>query len=171
MLNWIFAGIAIYMIVFLLEDPQLDMHDVANAIKWIFMIFPHYSLSDGLIFVNKNNTMRQTCSEMCEKNMMNMEPSLLCRRAIEHNVQHKNLCKIIAPNLPDFESFCYRSLRDSSQSQCEHVIELYTGCSLEVQCHRFNTNCCCKYTACEIFWCNKFEILFCNFLFVFAFDS
>lgn len=143
MINWKFAGIAIYMIVLLLEE--IKFNDVANAMKWIFMIFPHYALSDGLIFVNKNNTLRQTCSEMCKNNTINMEPSLLCRRAIEHNVQHEHLCKIIAPNLLDFESFCFQSLRDSSQLQCEHVIEQYTVCSLEVQCHRFNTNCCCEY--------------------------
>lgn len=131
------------MIVFLLED--IEFNDVANAMKLIFMIFPHYSLSDGLIFVNKNNTMRQTCSEMCIKGTKNIIPSILCR-----NVQNDDPCNVMAPQFPpDFESFCYQSLRWTStlnsRSQCEHVIEKYTDCSLNVQCHRFGNSCCCKY--------------------------
>lgn len=134
------------MIVFLLED--IEFNNVANTIKWIFMIFPHYSLSDGLIFLNKNNTMRQTCSEMCKKRTINIEPRLLCGQ-IAPNVINFPLCHHIAPHFPpDFDHFCHQSLRGMStlnyQSQCEHAIEKYTACSLDVQCHRFGNSCCCK---------------------------
>lgn len=136
------------MIVFLLED--IKFNDFANAMKWIFMIFPHYALSDGLIFVNKNNTMRQTCKEMCQKSTIHIETSIFCGR-IASNVKSDHLCKIIASNFPpDFESFCHKSLQGmstlNSQSQCEQVIEKYSACSLDVQCHRFKNSCCCKYS-------------------------
>lgn len=51
------------MIVSLLIS--INLNEMADAIKWICMIFPHYSLSDALIYVNVNNTRRTTCSDMC----------------------------------------------------------------------------------------------------------
>lgn len=135
------------MIVTLLE--RIKFNNVADTMKWIFLIFPHYSLSDGLMSLNVNNTNRQICSKMCKDRTINMEPGLLCSR-IAPNVTNVPLCKLItAPNFPhDFESFCHHSLRGMStlnrQLQCENVIEKYTACSLDVLCHRFEQHCCCK---------------------------
>lgn len=136
------------IVLFLKELKDINSNDVANAMKWIFMIFPNYALSDGLMFVNTNNTGRQICREICEKKTINIKPNKLCNN-IGHDGQNDHLCKLIAPNFPpNFESFCYQSLGNmsnlDSQSHCEYITEKYTDCSLDMQCHMFGNFCCCK---------------------------
>ena len=52
----ILTGLATLLTVFILSIPQLDLLDVADALKWAFLVLPNYCLGQGIgdIFNNYN---------------------------------------------------------------------------------------------------------------------
>ncbi|CAG9855955.1 unnamed protein product [Phyllotreta striolata] len=66
----IFGGCAAFLVVQVLMSPGLDLEYVGNALHWIFLIFPHYSLASGINESYKVysfnlicNTILRTCAE------------------------------------------------------------------------------------------------------------
>ncbi|CAH1108169.1 unnamed protein product [Psylliodes chrysocephalus] len=44
----IFGGCAAFLVVQVLTSPGLDLEYVGDALHWLFLIFPHYSLASGI---------------------------------------------------------------------------------------------------------------------------
>uniref|UniRef100_A0A6P7GKL5 ATP-binding cassette sub-family A member 3-like n=1 Tax=Diabrotica virgifera virgifera TaxID=50390 RepID=A0A6P7GKL5_DIAVI len=44
----IFGGNAAFLVVQVLQSPGLDLQYIGNALHWLFLIFPHYSLATGI---------------------------------------------------------------------------------------------------------------------------
>lgn len=58
--------------------PGFHLEDKANAMKWFFLIFPHYSLSSSLNNLNTINTMDRVCQQKCEQ-LLICDRELLCK--------------------------------------------------------------------------------------------
>lgn len=65
MLMNLFSGSIFFTAVFLLKFETFDLEDVANILEWIFMIFPLFSLSQGLSNVNMQVTTKLICNQQC----------------------------------------------------------------------------------------------------------
>lgn len=44
----IFLGIAAFMVVTILQIPDLDLQDVADVLDWILLVVPHYCMADAI---------------------------------------------------------------------------------------------------------------------------
>lgn len=58
--------------------PGFKLEDKANAMKWFFLIFPHYSLSSSLNNLNTINTMDRVCQQKCDQ-LLICDRELLCK--------------------------------------------------------------------------------------------
>lgn len=67
----IFTGVAAFLTVQILASEGLDLEYIADALDWVFLIFPHYCLCSGI----RNNyavfsafdicsTLVETCTDM-----------------------------------------------------------------------------------------------------------
>lgn len=52
----IFLGIALFYVVFSLESPILELEHVAEKMTWIFLVVPHFALTQGLSNLNVINS-------------------------------------------------------------------------------------------------------------------
>lgn len=74
---YIFTGITVFFVIMAMSFPAFKLVDKANAIKWVFLIFPHYSLSSSLNNLNTISTMDRVCDIRC-KQMPFCNRNLLC---------------------------------------------------------------------------------------------
>ncbi|EAT39839.1 AAEL008386-PA, partial [Aedes aegypti] len=79
MLMNLFSGSIFFTAVFLLKFETFDLEDVANILEWIFMIFPLFSLSQGLSNVNMQVTTKLICNQQCAAIPFCTE-SLICQQ-------------------------------------------------------------------------------------------
>lgn len=49
---YVFTGMACFFIVFVMSLPAYDLKDVADALTWVFLVFPHFALSHSLNSIN-----------------------------------------------------------------------------------------------------------------------
>lgn len=66
----IFTGVAAFLTVQILASDGLNLEYIADALDWVFLIFPHYCLCSGIrnnyaVFSTYDicSTLVQTCSE------------------------------------------------------------------------------------------------------------
>ncbi|GLH10706.1 Multidrug resistance protein homolog 49 [Gryllus bimaculatus] len=59
----IFAGIAAFMVVTILQIPDLDLKDVADILDWILLVVPHYCLADAIRYVYTNYASIRICKD------------------------------------------------------------------------------------------------------------
>lgn len=66
----IFTGVAAFLTVQILSSDGLNLEYIADALDWVFLIFPHYCLCSGIrnnyaVFATYDlcNTLVDTCDE------------------------------------------------------------------------------------------------------------
>lgn len=59
------TGIAVFIVVFTMRIPQFELTKTADILTWLFMIFPHFSLSDSLNSLNIGATTARFCRSKC----------------------------------------------------------------------------------------------------------
>lgn len=74
------AGITVFFVIMAMSFPAFKLTDTANVLKWIFLVFPHYSLSSILNNLNQMSTMDRVCEAKCNQ-------LIICNRKI--------LCKLV----------------------------------------------------------------------------
>lgn len=62
---YIFTGMALFFIVFIMRIEEFELNDVADGLTSFFLIFPHFSLSLGLSNLNRVGTMKRICTDVC----------------------------------------------------------------------------------------------------------
>lgn len=68
----IFLGIALFYVVFSLESPILELEHVAEKMTWIFLVVPHFALTQGLSNLNVINSIipvRRLIPQKCVRNV------------------------------------------------------------------------------------------------------
>ncbi|BFG01721.1 ATP-binding cassette sub-family A member 3 [Drosophila madeirensis] len=68
----IFCGMALFIVVVVMASDFFDTKDTADALGWVFRIFPHFSLAMGLNKVYTNTATRNACEKV------GLPPILLC---------------------------------------------------------------------------------------------
>lgn len=64
----IITGLATLLTVFVLSIPELDLEDVADGLKWAFLVLPNYCLGQGISDIfNNYNTLRLVDQECHSK--------------------------------------------------------------------------------------------------------
>lgn len=53
---------ALFIVVMVLSIPYLEKKDVADVLRWIFMVFPHFSLAYSINNLYVNSITREVCS-------------------------------------------------------------------------------------------------------------
>ena len=66
MLFNIFSGTIFFTAIFLMKYEGFNTVNVAKALEWVFLIFPHFALSHSLNNVNIVTTTRQVCDAQCD---------------------------------------------------------------------------------------------------------
>uniref|UniRef100_T1GUH1 ABC-2 type transporter transmembrane domain-containing protein n=1 Tax=Megaselia scalaris TaxID=36166 RepID=T1GUH1_MEGSC len=61
----LFAGNALFIVIMVMKMPFLDTAPVANALQWVFNIFPHYALASSMSKLSNNIATRKVCDEVC----------------------------------------------------------------------------------------------------------
>lgn len=62
---FIFLGTAMYTVVFSMAFEGFDLKHVADTLKWILLIIPHFSLSNGFNNLNLVNVFSEVCDKQC----------------------------------------------------------------------------------------------------------
>lgn len=62
---YIFTGLALFSVVFVMSLPSYDLIDTAKLLKWFFLVFPHFALSNGLNNINLNVQGEELCRLQC----------------------------------------------------------------------------------------------------------
>ena len=52
----IFTGVGFFTIVFIMSADIFDIRDVADALTWVGLMFPHFALTHGFSNLNIMNT-------------------------------------------------------------------------------------------------------------------
>lgn len=60
------SGLACFFIVFIMSMEEYNLADTAKILAWVFMIFPHFALSNGLNNINTINLFNQICDRQCQ---------------------------------------------------------------------------------------------------------
>lgn len=63
---FIFFGPAMYTVVFTLNFDGFNLKDVARKLTWIFLMVPHFGLSNGMVSLNQVNVLREVCDQLCK---------------------------------------------------------------------------------------------------------
>ncbi|KAJ8962463.1 hypothetical protein NQ317_001546, partial [Molorchus minor] len=58
----IFTGVAAFLVIQVLSTEGLDLEYVGNALHWVFLALPHYSLANGIMESYKMYAFDQICS-------------------------------------------------------------------------------------------------------------
>lgn len=74
---YIFTGITVFFVIMAMSFPAFKLTDKANALKWFFLIFPHYSLSSSLNNLNTISTLDRVCDARCRQ-MPFCDRKMLC---------------------------------------------------------------------------------------------
>ncbi|KAJ8951652.1 hypothetical protein NQ318_012323 [Aromia moschata] len=59
----IFTGVAAFLVVQVLSNDSLDLKYIADALHWVFLVFPHYSLATGIMDTYKMYALVDICSQ------------------------------------------------------------------------------------------------------------
>lgn len=62
---FIFLGTAMYTVVFSMGFEGFDLKHVADTLKWILLIIPHFSLSNAFNNINLVNVFMGVCEQQC----------------------------------------------------------------------------------------------------------
>lgn len=62
----IFLGIAMFYVIFSLESPILELEHVAEKMTWIFLVVPHFALTQGLSNLNVINSIIPVSKNICK---------------------------------------------------------------------------------------------------------
>jgi len=63
---FIFFGTAMYTVVFSMRFEGFNLKHVADTLTWIFLVIPHFSLSNGLSNMNLINVFAEVCDQQCK---------------------------------------------------------------------------------------------------------
>ncbi|CAB3381980.1 Hypothetical predicted protein [Cloeon dipterum] len=61
-----FLGVAAFMIVVILQTPELGLLDVANTLDWIFMLFPHYTVTMAVFNLYQTYLSIKVCAPLLD---------------------------------------------------------------------------------------------------------
>uniref|UniRef100_W4VRK6 Putative lipid exporter abca1 n=1 Tax=Corethrella appendiculata TaxID=1370023 RepID=W4VRK6_9DIPT len=61
----LFSGTMLFIVVATLQVSAFSLDDIATKLIWIFMIFPHFTLSYSINMMSAAATKLKTCSTMC----------------------------------------------------------------------------------------------------------
>lgn len=75
---FIFTGITVFFVIMAMSFPAFKLANTANALKWFFLVFPHYSLSSILNNLNQMRTMDRVCEQKCNQLSNICNRKLLC---------------------------------------------------------------------------------------------
>lgn len=64
----IISGIFFFMAYFILNFDVLELQHIAKPLGWVFLLFPHYSLSRGMSNLNIKQTTISSCAKLCDIN-------------------------------------------------------------------------------------------------------
>lgn len=64
-IGYIVSGVFCFMAYFILNNEQLGLQHIAKVLGWIFLIFPHYSLSRGISNLNVKQSIISVCEQQC----------------------------------------------------------------------------------------------------------
>lgn len=78
MLRLSHLGITVFFVIVAMSFPAFKLADTAATLKWIFLSFPHYSLSNSLNNLNLMSTMNRVCQRRCEQMFQICNRKLLC---------------------------------------------------------------------------------------------
>ena len=79
----IVTGEVAIVVVYILQFPQLDLVNVANGLKWAFLVLPNYCLGQSLIDIYANHgaieacTVSDTTRELCKQQGLDYESNYL----------------------------------------------------------------------------------------------
>jgi ATP-binding cassette, subfamily A (ABC1), member 3 len=63
---YVFTGIIAFMAVFIIGSDLFDLKPLANTLGWIFLIFPHYAMAEGISNLNVVSSTVRFCNRQCE---------------------------------------------------------------------------------------------------------
>lgn len=75
---YIFSGVAVFTVVFTMSFEAFKLKDKADLITNIFLVFPHFALSDSLSNLNILNTVIAVCDKRCAA-LPNCKMEELCK--------------------------------------------------------------------------------------------
>lgn len=61
------TGITAFQVTIAISYPDYNLGDLVDTLKQIFLIFPHFALSNGLSNLDRINTANLVCQRICEK--------------------------------------------------------------------------------------------------------
>lgn len=73
------SGIAMFMIVNILQIPTLELQDVAKVLDWVFLVFPHYSLCTSINNLYNNYAYNKACSTLMQFPGICVRPNGCCK--------------------------------------------------------------------------------------------
>jgi ATP-binding cassette subfamily A (ABC1) protein 3 len=56
---FIFLGVAMYTVVFSMRFEGFNLRDVADTLTWVFLVIPHFSLSNAFSNINLINVFKE----------------------------------------------------------------------------------------------------------------
>lgn len=62
-----FAGVNAVLVMTAISYPEFKLSDTANALKWLVLLFPHYSLGSSLNNLNAAATTNRFCQQFCDQ--------------------------------------------------------------------------------------------------------
>ncbi|KAJ8951645.1 hypothetical protein NQ318_012316 [Aromia moschata] len=63
MLFSVFTGVAAFLVIQVLSYESLNLKYIGDALHWVFLVFPHYSLATGIMETYKMYELANICSE------------------------------------------------------------------------------------------------------------
>ena len=63
---FIFMGVAMYTVVFSMRFEGFNLKHVADTLTWIFLIVPHFALSNAFSNMNIVNVLNDVCRRQCD---------------------------------------------------------------------------------------------------------
>jgi len=86
----VITGLAMLLVVFILSIPTLNLLDVADFLKWVFLIFPNYNLGQGVIDIFNNYNLIKTyddavqmCVDLGRKKSPTTPPDIIRKFCIQ----------------------------------------------------------------------------------------
>ena len=79
----VITGLATLLTVFILSIPSLDLLDVADALKWVFLFLPNYALGQALIDMFTNHEYLDLFNKGVEMCMQQKFPRKICEMVIQ----------------------------------------------------------------------------------------
>jgi hypothetical protein len=65
-INIQFSGVAAFMIVVIMQTPELGLTDVAEILDWIFLLFPHYTVTMSVFNLYQTYLSIKVCAPVLE---------------------------------------------------------------------------------------------------------